>query len=85
MSRVEFGPKFENELQVLEKWYNMLGEEERTATIYLLVQQATQAQISFLSEALQCRIILEPSYQPKPTSSGEQGENPIQELSKSHS
>jgi hypothetical protein len=52
MATSKLDPKFKDELNRVNEWFRLLCEAERTAALYIIVQQATQVQIRFLIAVL---------------------------------
>ncbi|TFK74533.1 hypothetical protein BDN72DRAFT_788696 [Pluteus cervinus] len=46
-------PKFKEELETIEHWFEVLSEAERTATVYTLLQHSNPTQVRFLIAVLQ--------------------------------
>ncbi|KAK1225280.1 Flap-structured DNA-binding and RNA-binding protein [Marasmius sp. AFHP31] len=46
-------PKFREELGTIEQWFTLLNDSEQDATLYSLIQHASQEQITFLKAILQ--------------------------------
>ncbi|KAG7090935.1 hypothetical protein E1B28_010008 [Marasmius oreades] len=46
-------PKFREELGTIEQWFTLLTDSEQTASLYTLIQHASQEQLTFLKAVLQ--------------------------------
>ncbi|KAL0579754.1 Flap-structured DNA-binding and RNA-binding protein [Marasmius crinis-equi] len=46
-------PKFREELGTIEQWFTLLNDSEQDATLYSLIQHASQEQLTFLKAVLQ--------------------------------
>lgn len=46
-------PKFREELGTIEQWFALLTDSEQTASLYTLIQHASQEQLTFLKAVLQ--------------------------------
>ncbi|KAF7321494.1 SAM domain-containing protein [Mycena kentingensis (nom. inval.)] len=53
MAEASQDPKFSEELGTIEQWFGVLGEAERTAALYTLLQHSNQVQIRFFITILQ--------------------------------
>lgn len=52
MATSKLDPKFKDDLNRVNDWFRLLEEQERTTTLYSIVQHATQVQIRFLIAVL---------------------------------
>jgi hypothetical protein len=53
VAKISLNPKYKEELGTVEQWYKVLTPSERTATVYHLIQTATQDQLRFFGSTIQ--------------------------------
>jgi len=56
ISKANSDVKFREELATIEKWFAILTESEKTASVYSLVQNLTQQQLKFIAAVVQQKI-----------------------------
>jgi hypothetical protein len=55
VAKISLNPKYKEDLGTVEQWYKVLTPSERTATIYHLIQSATQDQLRFFVSVIERR------------------------------
>ncbi|KAJ3526231.1 hypothetical protein NMY22_g10245 [Coprinellus aureogranulatus] len=68
VAKISLNPKYKEELGTVEQWYKVLTPSERTATVYHLIQTATQDQLRFFGSTIQRLARLEESPAPNSAS-----------------
>ncbi|KAF8638082.1 hypothetical protein AX16_010714 [Volvariella volvacea WC 439] len=64
MAKASEDVKFKEELNTIERWFEVLSEAEKTATVYTLLQHSNQVQVRFLTAVLQQMTGTEPKFAP---------------------